>query len=180
VFVTTYLPFLVRNAGRTYHFFVVFTTDLLFKMLCLRLKFHFCLCVLQPNFQLAGAISDRPTIAFRYLQLFLCFHHTYPFVQFLWPTAIRCTVNDRPCCRHVFVFLDRLSVGRKGLDVIFVVDVSSSIGPESIEVAKQFMKMLVDMFGVSCNKHGSWLSIRILHIGFQIEMQKIPFLSYLC
>jgi len=138
-----------------YHFFVVFTTDLLFKLLCLRLKFHLCLCVLQPNYQLVCAISDRPTIAFLYLQLFLCFHRTYHFVQYLWPTVIRCTANGRPVCRHVCVFLDRLSVGREGLDVIFVVDVSSSIGPESLEVAKRFMKMLVEMFGVSCNKYGS-------------------------
>ena len=48
----------------------------------------------------------------------------------------------------------RLSVGKKGLDVILVVDVSSSIGPESLNIAKRFMKILVEIFGVSPERNG--------------------------
>ncbi|XP_052221812.1 uncharacterized protein LOC127838236 [Dreissena polymorpha] len=48
----------------------------------------------------------------------------------------------------------RLSVGKKGLDVIFLMDTSSSFGPASLELAKEFTKMIVNIYGVSASADG--------------------------
>ncbi|XP_060552977.1 complement factor B-like, partial [Ruditapes philippinarum] len=48
----------------------------------------------------------------------------------------------------------RLSPGKSGLDVVLLVDVSSSIGERSMDSAKKFMKLLVDIFGVSNETSG--------------------------
>ena len=44
---------------------------------------------------------------------------------------------------------EKLSVGKSGLDIVFAVDVSSSIGPISLNNAKRFIKIICDKFGIS-------------------------------
>ena len=45
-------------------------------------------------------------------------------------------------------------MGKSGLDIIFALDVSSSIGKKSLETAKDFIKLLVKTFGVSKHADG--------------------------
>ncbi|XP_052788078.1 uncharacterized protein LOC128222934 isoform X2 [Mya arenaria] len=47
-----------------------------------------------------------------------------------------------------------LSVDNRGLDIIFAVDTSSSIGSESLDFAKRFMSILVQKYGVSADREG--------------------------
>ncbi|XP_052222456.1 collagen alpha-3(VI) chain-like isoform X2 [Dreissena polymorpha] len=48
----------------------------------------------------------------------------------------------------------QLTVGEKGLDVIILMDTSASIDPVSLELAKQFTKIIVKNFGVSARADG--------------------------
>ena len=58
--------------------------------------------------------------------------------------------------RNFFVslFSAKLAVGKSGLDIIFALDVSASIGAKSLDTAKDFIKLLVKEFGVSPRKDG--------------------------
>ncbi|XP_060586269.1 complement C2-like [Ruditapes philippinarum] len=60
----------------------------------------------------------------------------------------------------------RLSPGKSGLDVVLLVDVSSSIGDRSFHLAKKFMKLLVDSFGVSREESGGTDGTRFALITF--------------
>ena len=53
-----------------------------------------------------------------------------------------------------WIILAKLAVGKSGLDIIFALDVSSSIGKKSLETAKDFIKLLVKTFGVSKHADG--------------------------
>ena len=55
------------------------------------------------------------------------------------------------------LFSAKLAVGKSGLDIIFALDVSSSIGKKSLETAKKFIKLLVKTFGISSQKDGGML-----------------------
>nr|ACQ91095.1 complement factor B-like protein [Ruditapes decussatus] len=63
----------------------------------------------------------------------------------------------------------RLSPGKSGLDVVLLVDVSSSIGDRSMESAKKFMKLLVDIFGVSNETSGGKNGTRFALLTFSNE-----------
>ncbi|WAR30368.1 CO2-like protein [Mya arenaria] len=60
----------------------------------------------------------------------------------------------------------RLSIGKRGLDIIIAVDTSSSIGTESLKIAKRFMEVLVKIFGVSSNKAGGQNGTRFAIVTF--------------
>ena len=53
-----------------------------------------------------------------------------------------------------FFVAAKLAAGKSGLDIIFALDVSASIGAASLEIAKNFIKLLVKTFGVSPHAHG--------------------------
>lgn len=60
----------------------------------------------------------------------------------------------------------KLAVGKSGLDIIFALDVSSSIGEKSLETAKSFIKLLVKTFGVSSRADGGKNGTRVAFITF--------------
>lgn len=60
----------------------------------------------------------------------------------------------------------KLAVGKSGLDIIFALDVSSSIGDKSLETAKDFIKLLVKTFGVSPHADGGKNGTRVAFITF--------------
>lgn len=60
-------------------------------------------------------------------------------------------------CNILVVISARLSPGKSGLDIVLLVDTSSSIGKKSLKSAKKFMKLLVDLFGVSSETTGGKL-----------------------
>ncbi|XP_045197948.2 complement factor B-like [Mercenaria mercenaria] len=63
----------------------------------------------------------------------------------------------------------RLSPGKSGLDIVLVVDTSSSIGDKSLSSAKKFMKLLVDIFGVSDQPTGGKNGTRFALVSFSGE-----------
>ncbi|XP_052222794.1 complement C2-like isoform X2 [Dreissena polymorpha] len=65
-----------------------------------------------------------------------------------------------PMCRT------RLSVGKRGLDVIVILDTSASIGHVSLELAKNFTKIIVKIFGVSASADGGGNGTRFAFITF--------------
>lgn len=52
------------------------------------------------------------------------------------------------------LFIAPLSPGKSGLDIVLMVDTSASIGERSLQSAKDFMKSLVDVYGVSDKADG--------------------------
>ncbi|KAH3796117.1 complement C2-like [Dreissena polymorpha] len=60
----------------------------------------------------------------------------------------------------------RLSVGKRGLDVVILMDTSASIGPVSLELAKNFTKVIVKIFGVSASADGGGNGTRFAFITF--------------
>lgn len=67
----------------------------------------------------------------------------------------------------------KLAVGKSGLDIIFALDVSSSIGDNSLKIAKDFIKLLVKTFGVSPNKDGGKNGTRVALVTFSSKAKTV-------
>lgn len=60
----------------------------------------------------------------------------------------------------------KLAVGKSGLDIVLALDISSSIGEKSLNIAKDFMKLLVNRFNVSAHADGGKDETRVALVTF--------------
>lgn len=65
----------------------------------------------------------------------------------------------------------KLAVGKSGLDIVLALDISSSIGEKSLNIAKDFIKLLVNRFNVSSHSDGGTNETRVALVTFSSKAE---------